>query len=131
MSINALLEHDNYQAAKTLLDVATVRQKAISSNIANVDTPGWKRVDVSPSFSRELKKVLRDKESLPSDFSKLKVKLEHDNETPAVKPDGNNISMDKELLKMNENALEYEFLTQYMSNSIKQLKTAITGKAGF
>ena len=51
--IEALFSNQNYAAAKQLLDVANLRSTALASNIANVETPGYKRVDLPASFSAE------------------------------------------------------------------------------
>jgi flagellar basal-body rod protein FlgB len=57
----------------------------------------------------------------------LQPKITEDLTARAVRPDGNNVQLDRELLEMNRNSLEYDLLTQFASDSIKRLKTAITG----
>jgi flagellar basal-body rod protein FlgB len=44
------------------------------------------------------------------------------------RPDGNTVEIEKELLEMNRNGIDHEFLTELVSRSIKQLKLAITGR---
>lgn len=124
--IDQILERENYVLAKKLLDVSQARHEAISGNLANAETPGYKRVDIKANFSEELKKLAgsNDVESI----SKLQTILENDLNSPSVRPDGNNVQLDSELMKMSENAMQYEFLTQYTANSMKRIKTAITGR---
>ena len=124
--IDQILERENYVLAKKMLDVSQARHEAISGNLANAETPGYKRVDIKANFPDELKKLAEsnDVESI----SKLQTRLETDLNSPIVKPDGNNVQLDSELLKMSENAMQYEFLTQYTANSMKRIKTAITGR---
>ncbi len=124
--IDQILERENYVLAKKMLDVSQARHEAISGNLANAETPGYKRVDIKANFSDELKKLAEsnDVESI----SKLQTMLETDLNSPIVRPDGNNVQLDSELLKMSENAMQYEFLTQYTANSMKRIKTAITGR---
>ncbi len=124
--IDQILERENYVLAKKMLDVSQARHEAISGNLANAETPGYKRVDIKANFSEELKKLAKsnDVESI----SKLQTILETDLNSPSVRPDGNNVQLDSELMKMSENAMQYEFLTQYTANSMKRIKTAITGR---
>ncbi|MBN11632.1 MAG: flagellar basal body rod protein FlgB [Opitutaceae bacterium] len=124
--IDQILERENYVLAKKMLDVSQARHEAISGNLANAETPGYKRVDIKANFPDELKKLAEsnDVESI----SKLQTRLETDLNSPIVRPDGNNVQLDSELLKMSENAMQYEFLTQYTANSMKRIKTAITGR---
>ena len=53
--IDPVFQSDNYQLARKLLDASVVRQQAIASNIANVDTPGYRRLDVAPDFATQLR----------------------------------------------------------------------------
>jgi len=124
--IDQILERENYVLAKKMLDVSQARHEAISGNLANAETPGYKRVDIKANFPDELKK-LAESNDLES-ISKLQTRLETDLNSPIVRPDGNNVQLDSELLKMSENAMQYEFLTQYTANSMKRIKTAITGR---
>ena len=41
----------NYQLARKLLDASVLRQEAIATNIANAETPGFRRLDVSSDFA--------------------------------------------------------------------------------
>ena len=52
--VEALFNEPNYLAAKKTLDAVALRQEAIASNIANLETPGYKRLDLTPSFQSEL-----------------------------------------------------------------------------
>ena len=45
-----------------------------------------------------------------------------------MRPDGNSVEIEHELLAMNKNSVEFEYLTEVVSNNIKQLKMAITGQ---
>jgi len=46
--INALFNQPSYIATKVSLDVTALRHEAIASNMANIETPGYKRIDVAP-----------------------------------------------------------------------------------
>jgi flagellar basal-body rod protein FlgB len=53
--IDPVFQSDNYLMARKLLDAAALRQEAISANIANADTAGYRRVDVAPDFAEQLR----------------------------------------------------------------------------
>ncbi len=128
--IEPVFQSDNYQIARKLLDAAALRQEAIASNIANADTPGYRRIDVAPDFVSQLKARMATTGSLSAgDASTLAPKLAEDTHARTVRPDGNSVEVEHELLAMNRNAVEYEYLTEVVSRNIKQLKMAITGHA--
>jgi flagellar basal-body rod protein FlgB len=123
--IEPIFQTDNYQLARKLLDVAALRQEAIASNVANAETPGYHRLDVAPSFAQQLKSQMASGNiSAPSS---LQPQLAEDASAHSTRPDGNNVEIETELLAMNKNSVEYDYLTQVVSNNLKQLKVAITG----
>jgi len=126
--IDPIFHSDNYQLARKLLDASALRQEAIASNIANAETPGYRRLDVSADFSDRLKASVRTGE-LHRDGDELRATLVQDPHARSVRPDGNSVDIEHELLAMNKNAVEYEFLTEVVSKNIKQLKMAITGRS--
>lgn len=117
----------NYQASKALLDLTAQRHQALTGNLANVDTPGYRRKDVDPSFRAELEKSLQagDVEAIRRTGTP---EIREEGGGKATRPDGNNVSLDRELMLINQNALEYEALTQFVSSSLDRMKLAITGR---
>lgn len=121
-----LYEQENYLVAKKLLDATHLRHEALANNLANVETPGFKRRDLPKTFSLELRRAVERK-----DFRRVKSLLPRSLEDRQAKPvrmDGNTVQLDEELLAMNRNALNYEYLTQMVSGSIKELNLAIKGR---
>ncbi len=125
--IDPIFQSENYQVARKLLDAAALRQEAIASNIANAETPGYRRLEVSADFAEQLKSRVRAGDLMAAKDT-LKPTLVQDPFARSVRPDGNSVEIEKELLAMNKNAVEYEFLTEIVSGNIKQLKMAITGR---
>ncbi len=125
--IDPIFQSENYQVARKLLDAAALRQEAIASNIANSETPGYRRLEVSADFAEQLKSRVRAGD-LMAVKDTLKPTLAQDPFARSVRPDGNSVEIEKELLAMNKNAVEYEYLTEIVSGNIKQLKMAITGR---
>ena len=124
--IDPIFHSDNYQLARKLLDAASLRSEAIASNIANAETPGYRRLDVSTDFAEQLKARTQAGE-LSGDNDTLRPSLVQDPYARTVRPDGNSVDIENELLAMNKNSVEYEFLTDVVSGNIKQLKMAISG----
>lgn len=127
--VDPIFQSDNYVLARKLLDAAVVRHEAIAANIANAETPGYHRMDVAPDFAEQLKARLAAGE-LAVAAPEISPRLAEDPAARSIRPDGNSVELETELLAMNRNAVEHEFLTQIVSNNIKQLKMAITGRVG-
>lgn len=125
--VDPIFRSENYQVARKLLDAAVLRQEAIATNIANADTPGFRRLEVGADFADQLKASLRSG-TLARDAADLKPRLVEDPQARTVRPDGNTIELERELLAMNRNSVEHEFLTELVSRNIKQLRFAITGR---
>jgi flagellar basal-body rod protein FlgB len=121
--VEGIFSSENYVMAKRLLDAAALRHEALTANLANIETPGYKRVDIAPEFAAQL-----DAAAGRNDVAALKnlsPKLAEDRLTASVRPDGNNVSLDRELIEVNRNSTEYEFLTQFLSSNIRRLESAI------
>jgi flagellar basal-body rod protein FlgB len=124
--IEKLFSNDNYAMSKTMLDVATARHEALAANIANVETPGYQRVDVSKTFLQELQQQLKTGEvGQPIRQTAIEV----DPAARSTRGDGNNVELDTELLQLGSNGMQYEMLTNFVSGSLARLKMAITGRA--
>ncbi len=125
--VDPIFQSDNYNVARKLLDAAALRQQAIAANIANTDTPGYRRLDVNADFADQLKARLGDGDK--TGIAEIKPRLVEDSHARVVRPDGNTVELEHELLAMNRNSVEYEYLAEVVSRSIKQLKLAITGRS--
>ena len=100
------------------MDLLSARQKLVASNIANVDTPGYKTKDIDFQFEFM---------SLAQGASPNVV------ETPGlvVKNDGNNVNMDREARLLAENALRFNLASSLMKAQLKMINSAIQeGKSG-
>jgi flagellar basal-body rod protein FlgB len=125
--IDALFNQTNYQAARAMLDVTATRHEAIASNLANLETPNYKRLDVNPSFEMELKQALAsgDTEKLKN----LSPTLSIDQTTTSTNRDGNSVVLEDELLALNQNTLNHTLETQMVTGTLLKLRMAITGRA--
>lgn len=126
--IDPIFQTDNYQLARKLLDAAALRQEAIASNVANVETPGYRRLDVAPDFAQQLR-MSASRGDTSASVQQIQPKLAEDATARTMRPDGNTVEIERELLAMNKNAVEYDYLSDVVSNNLKQLKLAITGRS--
>lgn len=124
--IEALFNQPNYVAAKKTLDAIALRQEAIANNIANLETPGYKRIDLAPSFETELERAcaLGD----PEEMDSLKPTLAVDTTAMASSRDGNTVHLQDELMKMDENTVAHSLETELVSGMLQRMQMAITGK---
>ena len=123
--ITALFNEANYAASKKMLDATVLRHEAIASNLANVETPNYKRVDLDPNFSTELKAATAAGDVQRMDALHPTEVL--DPTAIAANRDGNTVQLEKELLAMNQNTLSHQFETQMISGHLLQLRLAISG----
>lgn len=124
--VDPIFQSDTYVLARKLLDADVVRQQAIASNIANAETPGYHRIDVSPDFAEQLKAQVQSGD-LATASDSITPHLADDPNARSVRPDGNSVDIEKELLAMNRNMVDHQYLTEVVTYNIKQLKMAITG----
>lgn len=126
--VGALFNQSNYVASKKMLDATVLRQDAIASNLANLETPNYKRVDVAPTFQTELRQAIASKDG--AQISQIIPSLAVDANAIATSPDGNSVQLETEMMHMNRNYLEHSLETQLITGNLLKLRLAITGRAG-
>ena len=125
--IDALFNDPNYLAGKKTLDAIALRQEAIASNIANLETPGYRRVDLAPSFKAELEKACATGDA--QQIASLKPALAADLDAVPGSRDGNTVNLETEMMNLNQNTLANAVETQVVSYQLLKLQMAITGKS--
>jgi flagellar basal-body rod protein FlgB len=125
--IEALFSQPDYAAAKKMLDVTVLRQEAIASNLANLETPNYKRMDVSPTFESQLHQAVANQDT--AQISSLQPRLAVDTQAATGRSDGNTVQLETEMLKLNQNTVEDALETQLITGSLANLRLAITGRA--
>ena len=105
-------------------DASWTRETVIGNNIANVDTPGYKRQDVAfeDVLKRELKSSKYDTLQKAVDNVSLN-KLE--GRTYSYRLDGNNVDIDTENVELASEQLRYQTLTSAVSNEFTRMNTAM------
>ena len=116
------------------LDGTWQRQKTISNNIANHETPGYKAVRVN--FEQELKnqvKRLAASDSQPgrsklsegiASINNSKIRFTTDR-TTSERADGNNVNLDFENIQMAKAQIQYQYLVSAMTDYYARLRYAI------
>jgi flagellar basal-body rod protein FlgB len=125
--IDALFGNSNYLAAKKMLDANVLRHEAIASNLANIETPNYKRLDVAPSFESQLSQAVSTQNN--EQISSLQPQLTVDGSANAGRSDGNTVQLESEMLKLNQNMVEHSLETQLVSSQLLKMRSAITGKS--
>lgn len=120
------------------MDVSLLRRQVIANNIANSDTPNFKRSTVS--FEAELKRAL-DSESTrkmraaltdprhipfdrPADYRNVKPRRILDYLSTS-KNNGNNVDVEQEMMDSLQNQLNYNLMTAAISNQFTQVNMVL------
>jgi len=128
--LEKLLSTRTFLIAEGALDGLAARHAAISDNIANVNTPGYKRKVVP--FEAALARVVQEK--VPEcgaapcpPIRPFVPPIVRDTRTMA-RADGNNVDIEREMAQLAENTLRYETLIQYVSGFFSGLKNVINSR---
>lgn len=116
--------------AQKALDCLWKKQEAINNNLANVDTPGYKRKQVS--FEETYRQKLTAAAETKSD-RKIKEAIAQTDYTVSSRDDSarvdeNNVNADVENVEMTRTWLHYYYLLQSVTSDIKIYQTAIKGQ---
>ena len=119
------------RAAKFALDGLSLRQQAVSRNLANIDTPGYQAQTVN--FEDTLKHALEHDGSLPMEVTNT-AHLTSASDADAIfsvsmrpggsfRADQNNVDVDVEMTDMSEAGIQYQAVSQVISQKLLLLKT--------
>ena len=97
-----------------------LRQKAIANNVANLETPGYRRIDVK--FEELLAKSLDSSGSV--DLSELEPQIYQPKQT-LVKSNGNDVSLEGEVGAMIKNSLRYQTYIRLLNKRYRQIELAM------
>ncbi len=117
----------NFTVLHKILQASSTRQKVLASNVANAETPGYKSKDVK--FSNFLGKEMELK---ATNSKHIKSKNSGSNGNVVVREnpswgDGNNVELNAEVGKMQENSLTHNAAIKIINSKIGMYKSAIKG----
>lgn len=114
-------EMTTFQLLERYLDLASERHQLTVNNMANIDTPGYRTRDLD--FRRELQRAVA--EGTPASAPVL-----HQVSGLMERPDGNNVSLERESLQLAEAQLQFRIGVQLLRHEFSRLLTAINGGGG-
>lgn len=115
------------------MDWLTQRQEVISQNIANADTPEYKGRDLKPftfrdalGDSRRLTPVATNASHLAGTRGPGGMAQEQKVRDPyETAPDGNNVVLEDQMMRMSQNSMDYQTITNLYKKQVAMIKSAI------
>lgn len=101
------------------LDGLDARQRAIASNVANVETPGYQARIVR--FEDDLRRAMLSGDPVSSS-------IQVERSTAPTRLNGNNVNLDVELMESSETVLAQRLITQSLASKYSMMRTAISGR---
>ena len=105
------------QRMERFLDMTSLRESLISSNLANLDTPGYRTRDID--FKKEMQKAIAAPDQAPQPVVREISGL-------VERPDHNNVSIDRETMLLAQTQLQFQTGVALLKQEFKRLVTAIT-----
>ena len=118
---------------KAAADASWTREEVLTNNIANVDTPNYKRQDVD--FTTYLRSALSrtngGSSSLTNrvnnlNYNDIAIKTYTDNSTLSYRLDGNNVDLSTENVELASEQINYNALIDSMNNEFSRFKTYLS-----
>lgn len=110
----------DFNQLERFLTVTNKRETLVAANMANIDTPGYRTLDVD--FQQTLNQAM-----LPSSQGRTHVAVRNVRGL-LERPDGNNVDIDRESLLLAQSQLSYQLGTQLLKSSFHRLLSAIAGE---
>lgn len=117
---------------KTAADASWLREEVLTNNIANVDTPNYKRQDVE--FTTYLKSALEQAGTPAStltqkvneaNLSGITIRTYTENTTLSYRMDGNNVDLSTENAELAAEQINYNALIDSMNNEFTRMKAVL------
>lgn len=120
-----LLTDKTGSALSRALDAYAVRHRVIANNIANAETPGFTRSEAL--FESNLRAALETPSinAAKRRIAEVRAEVRPDNQSPR-RPDGNNVSIDREITDLTKNTLSYRAAVTLMEIKSAMVRYAIT-----
>ncbi|MBV8880896.1 MAG: hypothetical protein JO332_13075 [Planctomycetaceae bacterium] len=120
--LNRLFGAGSLSALETMLRFSTERQRVIATNLANVDTRGYRARDLSEGdFRRALDGAFAGR-GVPGAFD-----VREAEDAGALKPGGNNVDLESETAKMVRNGLLHGTAATLLAHQFSLLREAVAG----
>ena len=113
----SMIDTPGIAALNRFLDVDVFRNQLVTSNLANIDTPGYRTQDIN--FSQELERSQNQLHE--ADFTPMARQVRG----LLARPDGNNVSLERESLLLAETQLRFNIGVQLLKVEFHRLSSAI------
>jgi len=111
---------DVIKLLETGIKAEGLRQNTIASNIANIETPGYKRLDIK--FEEMLARTLRSSEEV--DLQDVEPEIYQPLSTP-IRSNGNDVNLEAEIGEMLKNSLRHTTYVRLLRRKLSQMETAM------
>jgi flagellar basal-body rod protein FlgB len=127
---NPMIDDTTVEALSRFLDVDVARYKLVSTNLANIDTPGYRTRDLD--FRAELQRAAAEASGIaPGELASASF-------TPVARavpgllerPDGNNVSVERETLLLAETQMKFNLGIQLLKDQFHTISLAINSGGG-
>lgn len=112
-----LIDTPNVPFLERFLDLATFRQTLVASNLANIDTPGYQSRDIALQSEMSYAGFSNFEEDLHPFVRTVQGLIE--------RPDGNNVSLDREGLELAQTQLQYKAAIELIRSEFRTIHGAI------
>ena len=117
---------------KSAADASWTREEVLTNNIANVDTPNYKRQDVefSSYLANALQRSGKNSSSLTQrvnnvDYKDISIRTYTDNSTLSYRTDGNNVDLSTENVELASEQINYNALIDSLNNEFSRFKSVL------
>ena len=132
ISVMYLIAFGYVNVLKTAADASWLREEVLTNNIANVDTPNYKRQDVefSSYLANALQRSGKNSSSLTQrvnnvDYKDISIRTYTDNSTLSYRTDGNNVDLSTENVELASEQINYNALIDSMNNEFSRFKSVL------
>lgn len=126
---DSLFSDNAMRVARAALDGLSMKQQVVSRNLANVDTPGYQAQTID--FEDTLKRLIGNDGSLPMVVTDASHRIPASQSlefSASLRPGGtfradqNNVDIDVEMIDMSETGIQYQAVSQAVSQKLLLLK---------
>ena len=130
--LNSILSSPRVTVLEQALTASSLRQKVISNNISNVNTPGYKKSEVlfeemlqSAMTGDKMPMLQTNARHLPSQQAGIPIAKTKVIDNTSMRTDGNNVDIDVEMAELAKNSIYYNAVVQQLSSYFSIIKSAI------
>ena len=138
MFVRELFEADALPVLERVLAFTEARHAVLAANVANAETPSWRRQDLPVAeFRRELERAIDRRDATPGRFVMRPVSLEpagdrHSGSSEAgiLRHDDNSVDLDREMALLARNGLFHNTVATLAREKYRSMLAAIEGRNG-